>query len=54
MSKDERKSLTFESVPDTWDWLDAIAGTFDDDFLDAVLEQPPSIERPELDQLFGS
>jgi hypothetical protein len=43
-----------EPVPDTWDWLDAIAGTLDEDFLAAVLEQPPAVERPELDQLFDS
>jgi len=43
-----------EPIPDTWDWLDAVAGTFDEDFLDAVMEQPPLIERLELDQLFDS
>jgi antitoxin VapB len=46
--------MTLEPVPDTWRWLDEIAGTLDNDFLEAAQEQPPSMERPELDQLFDS
>jgi hypothetical protein len=53
MSKDERKSSALDSSSDRWDWLDAIAGTLDEDFLDAALEQPPYVERPELDRLFS-
>jgi hypothetical protein len=43
-----------ETVPDTWNWLDKIARPLDEDFVEAVLEQPPPVERPDLDQLFGS
>ncbi|WP_156824726.1 hypothetical protein [Methylocystis rosea] len=33
-----------------WSWLDAIAGTFSDDFLADGREQPSMQERPELDE----
>lgn len=46
--------IILEPVPETWDWLDAIAGTLDEDFVEAVREQPPSTERPELEKLFRS
>ena len=46
--------MTFEPVPDTWNWLDDIARPLDEDFVEAALEQPLPIERPGLDQLFGS
>ena len=42
-----------EPVPEDWAWLDALAGTLDDDFVDAVNEQPPEQERPVLDSFFG-
>jgi antitoxin VapB len=48
------RQIILEPIPETWSWLDAIAGTLDHDFLDAVLEQPDATERPELDKLFGS
>jgi len=34
------KPLNPKRVPDSWDWLDAVAGTLDEDFLKAVLENP--------------
>jgi hypothetical protein len=39
-----------EGVPDSWDWLDAIAGTLDEDFLNAALEKPTdeTSARPRL------
>ncbi|HEX3070596.1 MAG TPA: type II toxin-antitoxin system VapB family antitoxin [Thermoanaerobaculia bacterium] len=52
--KKQGQKIIMEPIPETWDWLDAIAGTLDRDFLDAVLEQPDATERPELDKLFGS
>ncbi|HEV7428134.1 MAG TPA: type II toxin-antitoxin system VapB family antitoxin [Thermoanaerobaculia bacterium] len=52
--KKRGQQIIMEPVPETWDWLDAIAGTLDQDFLDAVREQPAAAERPELDKLFGS
>ncbi len=45
--------IILEPIPDSWDWLDKIAGTFDDDFVAAVnekVEMPP--ERPEIKKLF--
>jgi virulence-associated protein VagC len=47
------QKIIVEPSSETWDWLDAIAGTLDQDFLDAVLEQPDATERPELDELFS-
>lgn len=47
------RDLILEPVPDTWSWLDAIAGPLDDDFAEAVQEQPPTTERPDFDKLFG-
>jgi antitoxin VapB len=52
--KRQGNSIILEPVPDTWSWLDAIAGTLDDDFVKAVQEQPRTTERPELERLFGS
>ncbi len=48
------KEIILEPVPDTWSWLDAIAGTLDEDFVEAVQEQPQATERPEIEKLFGS
>jgi antitoxin VapB len=47
------KRIILEPVPDTWSWLDAIAGTLDDDFVEAVQERPQATERPEMEKLFG-
>ena len=52
--KKRGQQIIMEPIPETWDWLDAIAGTLDQDFLDAALEKPATPERPELDKLFGS
>ena len=52
--KKRGRQIIMEPVPETWDWLDAIAGTLDQDFLDAAREQPDEAERPELDNLFRS
>jgi antitoxin VapB len=41
-----------ETVPENWAWLDAIAGELDEDFVEAVNEQPPEQERPALDEFF--
>jgi antitoxin VapB len=48
------KEIVLEPVPDTWNWLDAIATKLDTDFVEAVQEQPETVERPDLDKLFGS
>lgn len=45
-------AVILEPVADDWGWLDAIAGQLDDDFVQAVNEQPRQQERPALDELF--
>lgn len=46
------RAIVLEPVPDTWDWLDALAGEVDEDFVSAVREQPEATERPELRKVF--
>ena len=46
------EAIVLEPVPDSWEWLDALAGELDDDFVSAVREQPESMERPELGTVF--
>jgi antitoxin VapB len=41
-----------EPVPDSWEWLDALAGDVDDDFASAAREQPDATERPGLAKVF--
>ncbi|HVT04209.1 MAG TPA: type II toxin-antitoxin system VapB family antitoxin [Thermoanaerobaculia bacterium] len=48
------KEIILEPLPDTWSWLDAIAGTLDEDFVEAVQEKPQATERPDLEKLFRS
>ena len=45
-------AVILEPIADDWEWLDAIKGKLDDDFIAAINEQPPQQERPELDELF--
>lgn len=45
-------AVILEPVVNDWAWLDAIANNLDDDFVQAVNEQPEPQERPELDRLF--
>ena len=40
------------SITADWAWLDAIAGTLDEDFIQAVDERPSQQERPALEELF--
>jgi antitoxin VapB len=44
--------IVLEPVPDSWAWLDALAGELDDDFVSAVRDQPKPMERPELGKVF--
>ena len=46
------RAIVLEPVPDSWGWLDALAGELDDDFVSAACEQPEPVERPELGTLF--
>jgi len=45
-------AIILEPVSKSWEWLNAIAGKLDRDFIDAVKEQPAPQERPKLDALF--
>jgi antitoxin VapB len=45
-------AVILEPVADDWAWLDAIVGKLDEDFIQAVEEQPEPQERPALDKLF--
>jgi antitoxin VapB len=45
-------AVILEPVADDWVWLDATAGKLDDDFVEAVKEQPEQQERRELDEFF--
>ncbi len=45
-------AVILEPVAEDWSWLDAIADKLDDDFVQAVNEQPQQQERPALDELF--
>src|SRR5262249_44437800 len=45
-------AVILEPIADDWAWLDNLPGKFDQDFIDAVNEQPPQQERPDLDDPF--
>ncbi len=45
-------SVILEPVAQDWAWLDALLGPPDPDFAQAVAEQPPEQDRPEMD-FFG-
>ena len=46
------RAIVLEPVPDSWEWLDALAGDLEEDFASAVREQPEPTERPELGKVF--
>lgn len=46
------RTIVLEPVPESWEWLDALAGEVDEDFESATREQPAATERPELDKVF--
>jgi antitoxin VapB len=46
------RAIVLEPVPDSWAWLDAVAGDLDEDFVSAVREQPGAVERPGLNKVF--
>jgi antitoxin VapB len=45
-------SVILEPLSDDWSWLDEVVGKLDDDFIQAVNEQPKQQKRPALDKLF--
>lgn len=46
------RAIVLEPVPDSWAWLDALAGELDEDFVSAVRERPDAVERPGLSKVF--
>jgi len=46
------RAIVLEPVPESWAWLDALAGEADHDFVSAVREQPATTERPGLSKVF--
>jgi antitoxin VapB len=46
-------AVILEPLADDWQWLDALTAKLDDDFVEAVNEQPAPQERAGLDELFG-
>jgi antitoxin VapB len=46
------RTIVLEPVPDSWAWLDALAGALDEDFVSAVREQPDAVERRGLSKVF--
>lgn len=46
------RAIVLEPVPDSWAWLDAVAGDLDEDFVSAVREQPEAVQRPGLNKVF--
>ncbi len=46
------RAIVLEPVPNSWEWLDAVAGEVDEDFVSAAREQPEATERPELRKVF--
>ena len=45
-------AVILEPMAEDWTWLDSIAGTLDEDFVQAVDEQPEPQLRPALEKLF--
>jgi antitoxin VapB len=45
-------AVILEPINEDWAWLDALVGKLDEDFVEAVGEQPEQQQRPALDQLF--
>lgn len=46
------RSIVLEPLPDSWDWLDALAGEVDEDFVSAVRERVEEAERRGLGKVF--
>ena len=45
-------AVIVEPVAETWQWLDALVGDLDPDFVAAAEEQPAQQRRPMLDDIF--
>lgn len=47
----EGSRIVLEPIEGEWDWLDAVTGPVDIDFVAAALEQPWIQNRPEIDDI---
>jgi antitoxin VapB len=45
-------AVILEPMAEDWSWLDSIVGELDEDFIQAVDEQPEAQERHALEKLF--
>ncbi len=45
-------AVILEPMAEDWTWLDSVAGKLDEDFVQAVDEQPKPQLRPALEKLF--
>jgi antitoxin VapB len=45
-------AVILEPIAGDWGWLDALAGSVDEDFAQAVTERSHEQQRPALDKLF--
>ncbi|MBV8214132.1 MAG: antitoxin [Verrucomicrobia bacterium] len=45
--------VILEPLAHDWQWLDAVTAKLDDDFVEAVNEQPAPQEHPGVDEFFG-
>jgi antitoxin VapB len=45
-------AVILEPVAHDWAWLDAVAGTLDQDFVQATREKPRQNARPAVDKFF--
>lgn len=41
-------ALIIEPIPESWNWLDALVGEVDEDFVRVAQEKPQPQERPDL------
>jgi antitoxin VapB len=46
------RAIVLEPVPESWEWLDALAGEVDEDFASGAREQPEATERHALGKVF--
>jgi antitoxin VapB len=45
-------AVVLEPLPDDWNWLAALPGRLDADFIEAASEKPAEQDRPALDKFF--
>jgi antitoxin VapB len=46
------RAIVLEPLPESWEWLDALAGDVDEDFVSSVRERPEATERSGPGEVF--